>query len=97
MISLNLQAPKPQAAARSAYDEVLYGTDSEGSVDEDATTQDPALTAPSGVKNRKSMARKNRKEQEGAYIQEDEDEVLDLLDDRMMSRISGTLFSLFRL
>jgi len=43
------------------------------------------------------MARKNRKEQEGAYIQEDEDEVLDLLDDRMMSRISGTLFSLFRL
>ncbi|GAA5939156.1 mRNA-binding protein RRP12 [Sporobolomyces koalae] len=81
-------APKPQAAARSAYDEVLYGSDSDVSVDEDAP-QDPALTAPSGVKNRKSVARKNKKEQEGAYIQEDEDEVLDLLDDRMMSRISA--------
>ncbi|GAA5994053.1 hypothetical protein JCM5350_004661 [Sporobolomyces pararoseus] len=81
-------APKPQAAARSAYDEVLYGSDSDVSVDEDAP-QDPALTAPSGVKNRKSMARKNKKEMEGAYIQEDEDEVLDLLDDRMMSRISA--------
>ncbi|GAA5821706.1 hypothetical protein JCM10212_004200 [Sporobolomyces blumeae] len=80
-------APKPQAAARSAYDEVLYGSESDVSVDSDADV--PVAQQPTGVKNRKSIARKNKKEQEGAYIQEDEDEVLDLLDDRMMSRISA--------
>ncbi|GAA6023468.1 hypothetical protein JCM11491_000587 [Sporobolomyces phaffii] len=80
-------APKPQTAARSAYDEVLYGSDSDVSVAD--ADNDPAFTAPTGVKNRKAVARKHKKEVEGAYIQEDEDEVLDLLDDRMMSRISA--------
>ncbi|GAA5912876.1 hypothetical protein JCM5296_003893 [Sporobolomyces johnsonii] len=81
-------APRPQAAARSAYDEVLYGSDSDVS----AASDDEGERAPTGVKNRKSQMRKNQKErerEEGAYIQEGEDEVLDLLDDRMMSRISA--------
>lgn len=38
------------------------------------------------------MQRKNKRE-EGAYIHEGEEEVLDLLDDRMMSKISGELRS----
>ncbi|GAA5831948.1 hypothetical protein JCM11251_002760 [Rhodosporidiobolus azoricus] len=81
-------APRPQAAQRSAYDEVLYGSDSESA--SSADERDPGHTAPSGVKNRKAMARKNKKNEDGgAYIQEGEDEVLDLLDDRMMSRISA--------
>ncbi|GAA5920785.1 hypothetical protein JCM3775_003948 [Rhodotorula graminis] len=85
-------APRPQTAQRSAYDEVLYGSESDVSASEgEAEPADPGKTAPSGVKNRKAMARKAKKDREdgGAYIQEGEDEVLDLLDDRMMSRISA--------
>ncbi|GAA5902774.1 hypothetical protein JCM6882_004062 [Rhodosporidiobolus microsporus] len=82
------EAPRPQAAQRSAYDEVLYGSDSESASSEDERAAPAAAT---GARNRKAMARKNKKndEQGGAYIQEGEDEVLDLLDDRMMSRISA--------
>ncbi|BGP50967.1 pre-rRNA processing protein [Rhodotorula kratochvilovae] len=89
-------AHKPQVAQRSAYDEVLYGSESDvsGSDGEDApaaAAPEQGKTAPSGVKNRKAVARKARKvrEEGGAYIQEGEDEVLDLLDDRMMSRITA--------
>ncbi|KWU41894.1 putative ribosomal protein [Rhodotorula sp. JG-1b] len=81
------EAPRPQAGQQSAYDQVLYGSDSDVSADSDAET---AEQAPSGVKNRKSQARKNKRDLDGgAFIQEGEDEVFDLLDDRMMSRISS--------
>lgn len=92
-------APKPQVAGRSAYDEVLYGSDSEGGSDSDdeqgpsaraGGAAAPGVTRSTGVKNRKSQARKQKRE-EGAYIHESDDEVLDLLDDRMMSKISGEL------
>jgi hypothetical protein len=88
VLSLSLQAaPKPQTATRSAYDEVLYGSDSDLSA---ASDNEGAAPAAGGVKNRKAMARKNKANEEGgAYIREGEDEVFDLLDDRMMSRISG--------
>ncbi|GAA5863175.1 hypothetical protein JCM8547_002822 [Rhodosporidiobolus lusitaniae] len=78
---------KPQAAQRSAYDEVLYGSDSDVSAD----SGDEAEPAAGGVRNRKAAARKAKKQNEegAAYIREGEDEVLDLLDDRMMSRISA--------
>lgn len=83
-------APRPQAAQRSAYDEVLYGSDSDVSASEDEDAgEGPVRHAPTGVKNRKSQARKAKKEEGGAFIQEGEDEVLDLLDEKMMSRISG--------
>ncbi|GAA5992112.1 hypothetical protein JCM10908_001772 [Rhodotorula pacifica] len=82
------EAPRPQAGQQSAYDQVLYGSDSDVSADSDADTAEQQ--GPSGVKNRKSQARKNKKDQDGAaFIQEGEDEVFDLLDDRMMSRISS--------
>lgn len=92
-------APKPQVVGRSAYDEVLYGSDSDvssaGSDDDERRggRAEPGTTAPSGVKNRKSQARKNKRvtTQGGAYIHESDDEVLDLLDDKMMSKISGEL------
>ncbi|BGP02786.1 putative Ribosomal protein [Rhodotorula toruloides ATCC 204091] len=84
-------APRPQAAQRSAYDEVLYGSDSDVSASEDEEAgEGPVRHAPTGVKNRKSQARKAKKEEGGAFIQEGEDEVLDLLDEKMMSRISAT-------
>ncbi|GAA5869257.1 hypothetical protein JCM3774_004186 [Rhodotorula dairenensis] len=84
----NDEAPRPQAGQQSAYDQVLYGSDSDVSADSDAETA--GEPGPSGVKNRKSQARKNKKDQDGgAFIQEGEDEVFDLLDDRMMSRISS--------
>ncbi|KAI5475813.1 ribosomal rna-processing protein 12 [Pseudohyphozyma bogoriensis] len=79
-------APRPQAATRSAYDEVLYGSDSDISASDD-DDRGAAASAPKTA-NRKSMMRK-KKQEEGAYLHEDEDEVLDLLDDRMMSRISA--------
>lgn len=89
-------APKPQTVGRSAYDEVLYGSDSEVSAGEDGSDNEgtqAGKTAPSGVKNRKSQARKNNKrETGGAYIHESDDEVLDLLDDKMMSKISGEFY-----
>lgn len=84
-------APKPQAAGRSAYDEVLYGSDSDASGSDDERSAPAPSTAAGGgggAKNRKAMQRKNKRE-EGAYIHEGDDEVLDLLDDRMMSKISG--------
>jgi len=80
-------APKPQVAGRSAYDEVLYGSDSNASAGGSDEEGAPAAAA-GGAKNRKAMQRKNKRE-EGAYIHEGDDEVLDLLDDRMMSKISG--------
>ncbi|GAA5995678.1 mRNA-binding protein RRP12 [Rhodotorula paludigena] len=86
------EAPKPQAAQRSAYDEVLYGSDSDVSAASDDEQEGPVRHAPTGVKNRKSQMRKAKKDEReggGAYIQEGENEVLDLLDDRMMSRISA--------
>ncbi|BGP19456.1 hypothetical protein JCM10213_006276 [Rhodosporidiobolus nylandii] len=81
-------APRPQAAQRSAYDEVLYGSDSDVSA---ASGDEAGAQAPTGARNRKAMQRKTKAKNEdgGAYIQEGEDEVLDLLDDRMMSRISA--------
>ncbi|GAA6042495.1 hypothetical protein JCM8097_003058 [Rhodosporidiobolus ruineniae] len=84
-------APRPQNAQRSAYDEVLYGSESDvsASEDEDGAAQ-PAQAG--GARNRKAMQRKQKGkqgEEGGAYIREGEDEVLDLLDDRMMSRISA--------
>ncbi|KAM0750200.1 NUC173-domain-containing protein [Meredithblackwellia eburnea MCA 4105] len=81
-------APRPQVTGRSAYDEVLYGgSDSEVSGSEDESS--PAVPAH----NRKTQAKKNKAAREaggkGTFIHEDEDEVLDLLDDRMMSKISA--------
>ncbi|BGP27011.1 ribosomal protein [Rhodotorula toruloides] len=84
-------APRPQVAQRSAYDEVLYGSDSDVSASSaEEAGEGPVRHAPTGVKNRKSQARKAKKEEGGAFIQEGEDEVLDLLDEKMMSRISAT-------
>ncbi|SCZ95695.1 BZ3500_MvSof-1268-A1-R1_Chr8-1g09735 [Microbotryum saponariae] len=84
----------PRANPRSAYDEVLYGSDSDASSaasdnEQAPSTIDPTQTAPSGVKNRKSQMRKQKQRDEGTFIHEDADEVLDLLDDRMMSNISA--------
>ncbi|KDE02759.1 hypothetical protein MVLG_06705 [Microbotryum lychnidis-dioicae p1A1 Lamole] len=84
----------PRANTRSAYDEVLYGSDSDASSgasdnEQGPSTVDPTQTAPSGVKNRKSQMRKQKQRDEGTFIHEDADEVLDLLDDRMMSNISA--------
>ncbi|KAM0786993.1 hypothetical protein ACM66B_002411 [Microbotryomycetes sp. NB124-2] len=80
-------APKPKTA-RSAYDEVLYGSDSDvsnsGDEREQTGSKQPA------VHNRKTMQRKLKQQQEGnALIHEDEDEVLDLLDDRMTTQITA--------
>ena len=74
-------APKPQTAARSAYDDVLYGSDTDSGSDNDERA--------TVTQNRKTQSKKNKAKGEGAFIQEDDEEVLDLLDDRMMSRISG--------
>ncbi|SCV66891.1 BQ2448_5537 [Microbotryum intermedium] len=85
----------PRANPRSAYDEVLYGSDSDessGASDNEQSTiatGDSQRTAPSGVRNRKSQLRKQKQREEGTFIHEDENEVLDLLDDRMMSNISA--------
>ncbi|KAK4047072.1 pre-rRNA processing protein [Microbotryomycetes sp. JL201] len=77
-------APKPKTA-RSAYDEVLYGSDSDVSDSGDEREKQQPT-----VHNRKTLQRKLKQQQEGnALIHEDEDEVLDLLDDRMMSKISA--------
>ncbi|GAA6022497.1 hypothetical protein JCM10207_008533 [Rhodosporidiobolus poonsookiae] len=83
------EAPRPQTAQRSAYDEVLYGSDSDVSASSDDERGPSAAPATGGAKNRKSQARKAKEASGAAYIQEGEDEVLDLLDDRMMSRISA--------
>ena len=87
------EQPKPQAAGRSAYEEVLYGgSDSEmsGSDDErEAGQAGVKAAAAAGPGNRKSQARKNKAKEGGAFIHEGDDEVLDLLDDRMMSKISA--------
>lgn len=80
-------APKVKVVGRSAYDEVLYGSDSELS-GADTDGEEEEKVGKGGAKNRKALQRKNKKE-EGAFIHESEDEVLDLLDDRMMSKISG--------
>lgn len=77
--------PKPQTGARSAYDDVLYGSDSDVSGSDD----DERASGPSTVQNRKTQKKKDKAREEGAFIHEDDEEVLDLLDDRMMSRISG--------
>lgn len=81
------------AGARNAYEEALYGSEDEDETDEDAST-------PSGTATRKGQQpalRKNaigrrkqdaRDEQGAAYIQENEDEPLDLLDEKMLGRIS---------
>lgn len=74
-------APKPQTAARSAYDDVLYGSDTDSGSDNDERA--------TVTQNRKTQSKKNKAKGEGAFIHEDDEEVLDLLDDRMMSRISG--------
>lgn len=81
-------APKPQTAVRSAYDEVLYGSDSDisGSDNDERAT---AATGPKKAQNRKSQSKKNKPKEDGAFIHEDDEEVLDLLNDKMMSRISG--------
>lgn len=78
---------------------MLYGSDSDVSAASDDEQEGPVRHAPTGVKNRKSQMRKAKKDEReggGAYIQEGENEVLDLLDDRMMSRISGPLRFCFR-
>lgn len=91
-------APRPQVGGRSAYDEVIYGgSDSEAS--EAGSDDDNAPTSAPAAHNRKTQARKNKaRDGEGTFIHEADGEVLDLLDDRMMSRISGAfppaLFSL---
>lgn len=63
---------------------MLYGSDSDSGSEEDERA------TASKTQNRKTQAKKNKAQaQESTFIQEDEDEILDLLDDRMMSRISG--------
>ncbi|KAL8279515.1 hypothetical protein RQP46_008077 [Phenoliferia psychrophenolica] len=85
-------APKPQVGGRSAYDEVLYGgSDSEASA---AGSDDEAAPAAPSAHNRKTQAKKNKASRDadggkGTFIHEADGEVLDLLDDRMMSRISA--------
>ncbi|KAK4702679.1 ribosomal RNA-processing protein 12, partial [Phenoliferia sp. Uapishka_3] len=83
-------APKPQVGGRSAYDEVIYG----GSDSEDSgagSDDDGGAPAPT-AHNRKTQAKKNKargEDNKGTFIHEADGEVLDLLDDRMMSRISA--------
>lgn len=93
MLSSSQAAPKPQVAGRSAYDEVLYGSDSDASAGGSGDERSAAPAAGGAAKNRKAMQRKTKRE-EGAFIHEGDDEVLDLLDDKMMSKISGA-FGLF--
>lgn len=83
-------APKPQVGGRSAYEEVIYGgSDSEASA---AGSDDEGAAPAPAAHNRKTQAKKNkaRDDGKGTFIHEADGEVLDLLDDRMMSRISGS-------
>lgn len=84
-------APKPQTTSRSAYDDVLYGSDSDVS----GTDDDERVSAPTKTQNRKTQTKKNKAKEAGAFLHEDDHEVLDLLDDKMMSRISGGSFHSF--
>lgn len=68
---------------------MLYGSDSDISASDD---DERAASAPKKTQNRKSQQKKNKSKEDGAYIHEGDDEVLDLLDDKMMSRISGEFF-----
>ncbi|KAK4047187.1 pre-rRNA processing protein [Microbotryomycetes sp. JL221] len=83
-------APKPQTS-KSAYDEVLYGSDSDVSDSGDEREKPTTSSSKPEIYNRKTIQRKLKQQREGAepLIHEDENEVLDLLDDRMMSKISA--------
>lgn len=79
--------------ARNAYEEALYGSEDE----DDSEDDEPAVKAPAARQGQQPALRKNaigrrkqdaRNEQDAAYIQEMEDEPLDLLDEKMVGRIS---------
>ena len=89
------------SATRNAYEDALYGSeDDEADSDEDAPA--PASKSAAAGKGRagqqhqaqqqqlrkNAIGRKKGDEQNAAYIQERGDEPLDLLDDRMVGRIS---------
>ena len=82
MTKLLAQISKPQTLGRSAYEDVLYGSDDES----DSSAEDP-------TEKRKSLGRKTSKKSKGrdfdSYLEEEEDEPLDLMDVDLMNRVTG--------
>lgn len=79
--------------ARNAYEEALYGSEDEDDSDE----EEAPVKAPASRNAQQPALRKNaigrrkqdtRNQQDEVYIQENEDEPLDLLDEKMVGRIS---------
>ena len=89
--------PKSQAGPRSAFDEVLYGSESESDSDDDEDSEDDERARGrskhrAGGASRAGKSRGRGKDEtrgDERYLYEDEGEVLDLLDDKQMSRISA--------
>ena len=81
------------SGARNAYEEALYGSeDDDDSEDEEPTSKgQPARQGQQPALRKNAIGRRKqdaRNEQDAAYIQEDGDEPLDLLDEKMVGRIS---------
>ncbi|RCH84314.1 hypothetical protein CU097_002971 [Rhizopus azygosporus] len=85
---VSARATAKTSAFQDAYEEVLYGSDSEIDDDSDDETVQKVKTAIETLKQQKK--KKNKQLQQQAFIREDEDSPLDFLDRSALGHISSS-------
>lgn len=83
LISRGIQAGKAAKSTGSAFEDALYGSGSEEESDDE---NPPRAVAKKGILKPAKPARA------GAFIQEDEDAPMDLLDRSIAGRVTGQFF-----
>lgn len=81
---------KPRAAAKSAYDEAVYGSESEMGDDDSEDDQLSGRTAPTHKGKQQQQHHKGGKKQRGhAYLTESGEMPMDLLDQDALDKVTG--------